>query len=51
MFSKVKNIVNKSAYNTQSVKKQFSFLLHEYQAQNMLNSFKVNTPKVSNQAF
>lgn len=26
-------------------KKTFSFLLHEYQAQSLLNSFKVNTPK------
>ena len=37
--------VNKFNFKYSKAKKQFSFLLHEYQAQNLLKSFKVVTPK------
>jgi hypothetical protein len=46
MFSKGKNTIFKELGSTR-VKKNFSFLLHEYQAQNLLKSFGVNIPRVN----
>jgi len=37
-------------FQLNKLRKKFSFLLHEYQAQELLNSFKVATPKVSDVA-
>lgn len=49
MFTLRKKISQSFAkdFNKDKLRKKFSFLLHEYQAQDMLKSFGVVTPKVS----